>query len=384
MILSLQTDTFGSFGGIPTYNRLVCRVLNDLKTPLEKIVLVGTDTPSDIRVHSSAFPGLKIEGFSQSRWRLARRVLRLALTRPIELLLVGHVNYAPLGSMLKLIQPRLRFGVILYGIDAWQQLTGLRRRALLKADFLISISEYTKQRAIESNGLDGSRIHLLPNALEWTHHQLLGAPSEYRDTGSTCLLSVCRLQKNERYKGVDKVIEALPQVARIVRNVQYIVVGGGTDLERHEQLAHQLGVQDRVHFMGFISDEALQAHYRKCDLFVMPSAGEGFGFVFLEAMRYSKAILAANSCGAPEVIQDGVTGQLVEYGNQQQLEQALINLCLDPAKRQRMGKAGCQRLQNNFTYRHFNETLSGILQQEMHSKIPIEITPGTEESPQVP
>jgi phosphatidylinositol alpha-1,6-mannosyltransferase len=307
-------------------------------------------------------------------------VLHLALTRPVELLLVGHVNYAPLASTLKQIQPQLRFGVMLYGIDAWQQLGRLRRRAVRQADFLISISEYTKQRAIESNGLDGSRIHLLPNALEGNDHQPLLATIDYPDTGDTNLLSVCRLEKSEQYKGIDKVIEVLPQVAKAVRNVRYIVVGGGTDLERHKQLAHEFGVKDRVHFMGFISDEALQAYYRNCDLFVMPSAGEGFGFVFLEAMKYGKPIVAANSGGAPEVIQDGVTGHLVEYGNQQQLARTLINLCLDPAKRQRMGNAGYKRLQDNFTFRQFREKFSAILRHELRSEIPMDAMSGSAEA----
>jgi glycosyltransferase involved in cell wall biosynthesis len=346
---------------------------------------MGTDTPLDTEANSGAFPELKIEAFSQSRFRLATEVIRLALTRPIELLLVGHVNYAPLASMLKQIQPLMRYGVILYGIDAWQQLKGVRRRAVLHADFLISISEYTKQKAIESNGLDASRIHLLPNALERTADQLVSEPAEYRDTGSNCLLSVCRLEKSEQYKGVDKVIEALPDVAKTVRNVNYIVVGSGTDLERHKQLAHELGVQDRVHFMGFVSDEALEAAYRNCDLFVMPSAGEGFGFVFLEAMKYSKPIIAANSGGAPEVIQDGITGQLVEYGNRQELAEVIINFCCDPARREQMGKAGYQRLQDNFTFHHFQEKFSAILRHEMRSKAPMDaVSAPAERTAQVP
>jgi phosphatidylinositol alpha-1,6-mannosyltransferase len=281
---------------------------------------------------------------------------------------VGHVNYAPLASMVKQIQPLMRFGVMLYGIDAWQRLKGLRRRAVLQADFLISISEYTKQKAIEANGLDGSRVHLLPNALEGIGDQLSSVPSEHVDTGSTCLLSVCRLEKSEQYKGVDKVIEALPAVAMLVPNIQYIVVGGGTDLERHQELAQKVGVNDRVHFTGFVTDEALHELYHNCDLFVMPSAGEGFGFVFLEAMKYGKPILAANSGGAPEVVQDGITGQLVEYGDRQELAEALINLCLDPAKRTRMGNAGYQRLQDNFTFPHFNDKFSAILRQQMPTK----------------
>jgi glycosyltransferase involved in cell wall biosynthesis len=146
-----------------------------------------------------------------------------------------------------------------------------------------------------------------------------------------------------------------------------------------------MGVAACMHFPGFVSNEVLQKHYHECDLFVMPSAAEGFGFVFLEAMRYGKAIIAANSGGAPEVVTDGVTGTLVEYGNKAQLAQALINLCLDPNKCRRMGAAGRQRLQNNFTFRHFKEKLCEILTQELQSRCPAKIAIRTsEETPQVP
>ena len=135
---------------------------------------------------------------------------------------------------------------------------------------------------------------------------------------------MCRLNQSERYKGVDKVIECLPELAKSVPDVQYTVVGGGTDLERHRALAERLGVASRVRFLGFITDDALGACYRECDVFVMPSAGEGFGFVFLEAMKYGKPIVAARSGGAPEVVRDGVNGKLVEYGNKHELLEALI------------------------------------------------------------
>ena len=180
----------------------------------------------------------------------------------------------------------------------------------------------------------------------------------------TRLLSVCRLEQSERYKGVDKVIECLPELAKSVPDVQYTVVGGGTDLERHRALAERLGVASRVRFLGFITDEALAACYRECDVFVMPSAGEGFGFVFLEAMKYGKPIVAARSGGAPEVVRDGVNGRLVEYGNKHELLEALIDLCLNRNKRESLGDGGYRRLQENYTFEHFKQKFADIIRLE--------------------
>jgi phosphatidylinositol alpha-1,6-mannosyltransferase len=369
LILALQTTAFSTIGGIQTYNGLVCRVLNEIERT-EREVLLGSDTAADTQKASAELPGLTLRGFDGNRAAFAKHLLHLGLTRRISLCLVGHVNYAPIGLLLKRLQPAMRFGVVLYGVEAWQPLPWLKSRALRQADFFISISEFTRQRAVEANRLNVDKVYLLPNALESievinrpTTPPSTKPPSAAR-TGTT-LLSVCRLESSEQYKGVDRVIEVLPDVLGRVPDVEYVVVGGGTDLERHKILAATLGVADRVHFLGFLSDEKLQAQFRECDLFVMPSAAEGFGFVFLEAMRYAKPVLAANSAGTPEVVQDGITGRLVEYGNREQLADTLIGLCLDSAARQRFGQAGYQRLQDRFTYPKFKENLTEILSREL-------------------
>jgi phosphatidylinositol alpha-1,6-mannosyltransferase len=365
LILTLQTTTFGAFGGIPTYNRLICRVLNEITDGDKCDVLIVTDRAFDLERPSIEFSNLRLQAFDHNRVALTQRLARLALTQKFDLALIGHVNYAPLGWLLKRLQPHMRYAVILYGIEAWQQLPLLRRRALQQADFMISISEYTKRRAVEANVLTAHRVHLLPNALEWTNVKPASAVTQVPATAGTRLLSVCRLEQAEQYKGVDNVIEALPEIAKRVRDVDYVVIGGGTDLARHKKLAQEIGVAERVHFLGFLEDKALNAYYRDCDVFVLPSAGEGFGFVFLEAMKYGKPVVAANSGGAPEVVQDGITGTLVEYGNKEQLTQTLVSLCLDLNKRQRLGQAGYQRLQEEFTFARFKQGLTQILLEEL-------------------
>ncbi|HUS10206.1 MAG TPA: glycosyltransferase family 4 protein [Pyrinomonadaceae bacterium] len=367
MILTVQSTTFSAYGGIPTYNRLVCRVLDEISNAGECHLLIATDKTSDIEEPAREFPHVRFQAFSQNRVTLILEFFRMGLTQGVDLALLGHVNYAPLGWFLKKLKPQSRYGVMLYGVDAWRRLPWLKRRALQQADFLISISDYTKQKAVEANALTATSTYLLPNALETILVEPPPTAAQILLGGGINLLSVCRLEETERYKGVDKVIEILPKLSRSVPDIQYVVVGGGTDLERHKRLAEKHGVAERVHFLGVLSNRDLLACYRHCDVFVMPSAGEGFGFVFLEAMKYGKPVVAANSGGAPEVIQDGITGQLVDYGNQEQLIQAITDLCLDLAKRERMGRAGYERVQANFTFPQFKEKLSAILLQELSS-----------------
>lgn len=357
MIISLQTTTFGAFGGIPTYNRLICHALNDTAP---SNVLVATDTNADINGANAELPNLEIEAFGRNRVALLLRVLSLALTRKFGIALMGHVNYAPLGWLLKRIQPRLRYGVVLYGIEAWTKLPRMRRRALQEADFVISISDYTKQRAIASNGLKPERVHLLPNAIESSARESTRA-TNVRASKGVCLLSVCRLDDTEKYKGVDLVLEVLKEVAKQVPDVHYVVVGTGNDLERHKRLADSVGVGDRVQFLGSVDKKTLEKCYLECDVFVMPSAGEGFGFVFLEAMQHAKPVVAALSGGTPEVVENGVTGILVEYGDRRELAAVLLDLCLDSNRREVLGQAGYDRLQEKFTFSQFRRGLKDIL-----------------------
>ncbi len=370
-LLALQTTTFNCYGGIPTYNRFVCRALSEFDELGERRVLVAMDGDSDLIEprRSRLYDQLQIEAFNGNRWKFSKRAANLAARRKTNLMLVGHVNYAPLAWLLRFLRPEMRYGVVLYGTEVWETLPPLRRRALRQADFAISISEYTKQQAVRINNVAAERIHLLPNALEYKEEPQ-PSPSHTPLPSGTLLLAVCRLDASERQKGVDTVIEALPEVLARVPDAQFIVVGGGTDVTRHEELARRAGVASRVHFTGFVDDAALRAYYEACDIFVMPSAQEGFGFVFLEAMRYGKPIVAARNGGVPEVVEDGVTGVLISFGDVAQTAESLVRLCLDAELRVRLGRTGRARLDERFTFSRFKDTLNSILRREAQSTAP--------------
>lgn len=385
MILSLQTDTFGAYGGIPTYNRLVCRVLDDFGSPSQKgSVLIAMDRTESVDQEAPLHPNLRLRGFAGDRARFVRAAFRIVLRNRLKLILAGHLNYAPLCLLLKVLRPRMQFGVLIYGSDAWVKLSPIRRYALQRADFIVSISDYTRRQAAAINGLDEKRIFVLPNALEWKTSEPVGRVASSSLPLGTKLLSVGRLHKGEQ-KGFDTVIRSLPAIAESVADVQYIIIGTGSDLERHKQLAREIGVSDRVHFLGTVEEGTLRYCYESCDVFVMPSALEGFGFVYLEAMHYAKAVVAARSGGAPEVVEDQVTGRLVEYDNESELAHALIQLCLDPDKRAELGSAGYQRLQERFTFAHFKQKLTEILSKELSSTMTsAEQIPVGQSTPQIP
>lgn len=367
MILSLQTDTFGSFGGIPTYNRLVCRVLDAAESSERNSVLIAMDDQEDIQGAASSHRHLHLEAFGGNRIQFVKSTMQTVLSGQIKLLLAGHLNYGPLCLLLKLLRPRVKFGVLIYGCEAWDRIPLMRRLALQRADFIISISDYTRKQAVNFNALDEKRIHVLPNAIEWRTNEATETAVPDLTTG-TKLLSVGRLDSSEQQKGFDTVIRSLPSIAENVPDVQYTIIGSGTDLGRHRQLAREVGVSDRVHFLGTVDEQTLRHCYKSCDMFVMPSSQEGFGFVYLEAMQYAKVVVAATSGGAPEVVRDKETGLLVDYGNVEQLANAIILLSQDGGLRRQLGAAGQHRLQTNFSFDQFKQRFNDILLREMPVK----------------
>jgi phosphatidyl-myo-inositol dimannoside synthase len=175
------------------------------------------------------------------------------------------------------------------------------------------------------------------------------------------LLTVSGLTAGDAYKGVDSVIESLPEVIRQCGAVDYRVVGSGDDIPRLRALAERLGVADSVTFTGALTDEALQECYRRCSLFVMPSEGEGFGIVFLEAMAYEKAVIGGAHAGTPSVVAHGETGLLVERSDIRGLAAAIVRIRGDEQLRRRLGSAGKQRLLDRFVFAKFAENLDTLL-----------------------
>jgi glycosyltransferase involved in cell wall biosynthesis len=175
------------------------------------------------------------------------------------------------------------------------------------------------------------------------------------------LLTVARLSASERYKGIDAVLQALPEVRKTVPEVHYDVVGDGDDRQRLEALARDLGVSGDVSFHGRLRAEQLAAAYRDCTLFVMPSSHEGFGIVFLEAALFGKPSIGGRQGGTPEVIEDGVTGALVDREEVPGVARNLVRMLSDHEGRARMGEAARKGLLERFTYRSFRATLEAHL-----------------------
>ncbi len=177
------------------------------------------------------------------------------------------------------------------------------------------------------------------------------------------MLTVARLSIQEQYKGHDYVIRALPILLARFPDLVYHIIGGGSWRPQLEKLAAQENVSEAVHFHGIVSEEELHRLYAEASLFIMPSRGEGFGFVFLEAMAQGTPVIGGNVDATPEVIADGETGYLVNPTSVEAIVAAASRLLGDETLRRRMGQAGRRRVEQEFSFSQFQRQLVSYLSE---------------------
>jgi len=253
-----------------------------------------------------------------SKSRFVGTVLRLAgqRSRRIELVICGHVNLLPTAYIAAKLH-RAPLLLLIYGIEAWQSEQSPTKAWLARrADRVVSISQLTLDRFVGWTGLERSRTRVLPNAVRAEQYgpgpKSPSLLARYGLAGKTVLLTLGRMVSVERYKGFDEVLEVLPDLVRDIPRIAYLCVGDGSDSERLRQKAAALGLGDRVVFTGRIPESEKADHYRLADVYVMPSRGEGFGYVLLEAMACGVPVVASSLDGGQEALRQGALGILVD------------------------------------------------------------------------
>jgi len=239
--------------------------------------------------------------------------------------------------------------------------------ALRKTDVVLAPSKYTAEHVAADQGVDAARVRVVPWALDPQFEVLATNAAKStvpaRFPQGQVVLTVGRWLANERYKGMDTLITALPRLLPRWPELQLVAAGDGNDRAWLEDLAEETGVDRHVHFLSGLSYEELAACYSHCHIFALPSRGEGFGLVYLEAMACGKAVIGGAHGGAPEVIEDGKTGYLVPHGDAAQLATAMETLLDDAALRAEMGRRGKQRVENEFRFSVFAKSFRKILRE---------------------
>lgn len=331
-VLFLTMEAFGGIGGIAKYNRDFLRALCSAPK-IEEIVAVPRRMPLAPETLPPKLTYI-IEALP-NRMSYIKAVLKLLKGRSrFDLIICGHIKLLPIAILANL-KTRAHVILIIYGIDAWFPLKNiLIKYSLIKIDSVISISEITKKKFIEWSHLTQKKYYILPNAVIQQHYGVAAKSPEllerYGLRNKVVLMTLGRLSAEEKYKGFDEIIQLLPALSEQLPNITYLIVGDGDDRPRLEDKAKALGVRDRVVFAGFIPEAEKADHYRLADVFVMPGRGEGFGFVFLEALACGIPAVGSVLDGSREALQGGALGILVDPRHPEDIQAGILEALKRP------------------------------------------------------
>ncbi len=297
--------------------------------------------------------GIEIRGTHGNRTAFVIAAIAASRRASSETAIVcSHLHVAPVAKAVAMLCGSARPTVMLCGIEAWRPLRRLERWALATSD-VAAISQHTIDRFKAAN----PRLSALDVRV---CHPGLAANFIPAPELSSIALIVARMSSAERYKGHDALLAMWPRVVERHPDAVLVVAGDGDDRPRLEALARARGVAHAVKFVGAVSDKMLTSLYEQCRFFVMPSRDEGFGLVFLEAMRAGKACIGGTGAAA-EVIEHGLTGFVVDPARPADVESAVQLLYDDAGMCARYGGGGRERFMSMFTDRHFQARFAQLM-----------------------
>ncbi len=371
-------------GGIARYSYEIARHLHLLG---DDVVVLSTRQPRDsafdheqkfITHRSPHFPASEISLFP-SLYSVMKKYNIQKVFCPLWFPCASHTYL--LGKFAGLQRP---YFISVYGSETFisnatlklrikSKLSGLKHQTFMHANKVFPISSYTKTKMMEA-GVPGEKMDIVPIGVDTQKFKPQTLPNSWEQKlplkGRKIMLTVARL---DAHKSIDFVLKALPRVLDAVPETVYLVAGTGTEEMNLKHLAVQLGLREKVFFLGGIpTDEELVLLYNACDVFIMPSREipgrmdliEGFGIAYLEANACGKPVIGGKSGGVPDAVADGFSGLLVEPTSLDEVANALIKLLAQTEYARQLGENGRQRVEDEFTWMHAAKKIRKIIENE--------------------
>lgn len=358
-VLAISPDYPPAIGGIQLLFHRVLKYASQLQTRVVTItpqraatanVAAGEDVVRVPLIRDHRLEVILMNGAA------VREALRF---RP-DLVLSAHIVCTPAAATIARI---LRVPTVLYvhGKEVGAS-PGIARFGLRTSSAVIAVSSYTRSLALQA-GVDETKVHVIPPGVDTSDP----VRSERRRLDRPTVLTVARLE--DRYKGHDVMVRALPLIRARVPDAQWVIIGDGQLRGEILELAESIGVADSVVMLGSVSDAERNLWLDQSHVFAMPSrlpagraAGEGFGIVYLEAGVHGLPVVAGNVGGAVDAVVDGHTGILVDPTSSVDVADAICRLLLDQETARRMGEVGSRRAEE-FSW----PVIAGRVQQLLYS-----------------
>ncbi len=319
----IYLTAFSRTGGIEQFNKNILAAVNCNGVDAFSIY---DDAPNEKYFNKKNF-----QGFNGNKLACLWTIFKRA--NQYQTILIGHINLAPFIFLVKLFHPAVKLVLFAHGIEVWKPLTGIKRWLLKKTHSIFAVSHFTKSSLLANNpSIDAHKINILPNALDpfFAYPNNFNKPHyllERYGLKSTdkILLTIARLSSEEQYKGYDQVIKILHELKESDATINYLLVGkaDAVELNRIKHLVEAKGLGKRVILAGFVSEAELVDHYLLADIFILPSTGEGFGIVLIEALACGLQVIAGNKDGSVDALLNGSLGTLVDPNNSDEIKKAI-------------------------------------------------------------
>jgi glycosyltransferase involved in cell wall biosynthesis len=308
-ILFTYLCAFSETGGIEKVNKAILKLLKENNELSEAISLY------DNSIDTRYFNRFRFTGYNKRKVAYLTHFITCDL--PWEKVIIGHINLLPVVWIIKKRNPKIKVILMVHGIEVWHSLSKFNKEILLMVDQVISVSNYTKQKLIELNGVSPEKIIVKPNCLDpfFIRTEQFSKPSyllkKYGLIGDEkIVLSISRISIQDRYKGYVSVINAIAKVKLEIPKVLFLICGKSTKTEKEylEGLVENAGIKENVKLVGYLQDDEIQDHYLLADVFALPSRKEGFGIVFIEAAANGVHVIAGNEDASKEALLNGKMG----------------------------------------------------------------------------
>ena len=287
---------------------------------------------------------------------LAVRMHQVVLAHKLDLL---HVHYAiPHATsawiareMLAPIRPDIRVLTTLHGTDITivgqdPSFHAITKFSIEQSDGLTAVSRFLQRETMRAFGCTGCEIEVIPNFIDPGVYDRAKYKAALRDQVAATDRVLMHISNFRPVKRVRDVVRVFARVGEQIPSV-LVMVGDGPDRVHAEAEARELGVEDRVFFLGKI--EAVAPLLSAADLFLIPSQSESFGLSALEALASGVPVVGSAVGGLPEVVRDGETGALCEVGDVDGMANAAMDILRDRDRWQRMSTLAARDARERFS-----------------------------------
>jgi len=364
-ILFLTLRIFSATGGIEKVCRILGKALfeNTFSGNCSLEICSSHDSFNQAK-ENFYFTADCFNGFENKRFKF----LNAAFCKGIksDVVILSHINLLPIGWLIKLFSPKTKLLMLAHGIEVWSLPLGIKKKMLNACDEILCVSQFTKDEMIKLHGDSAKKYSVLNNCLD-PFLPILANQNDSKDLRSKygfapidkILFTLTRMDATERYKGYDRVLQAMALLKNEFPNLKYIIGGSYDKIEKNkiDELIIELGLKDNVMITGFIPDEILKEYFLMSDVYVMPSYNEGFGIVFIEAMYFGLPVIAGNKDGSVDALLNGKLGTLIDSMDINALRNAIETIIKSSSK----AKVDKDVLMANFGYEVYKEKINGIL-----------------------